>query len=331
VANPKEIVALKKCGDLFSNDSIKAKDEYRRLAKLYHPDVSMIDGANEAFTRITELYNEAQQLFSTGRWEQSNYILLTDIKGNKHSVSFLKEDGFELGNQYICRDSVWYVFDKQNKRFYDNACTKLRSLKYKNSEMEKEISRFIPKIQNNFQSNDEKYVLQIQKSEDMFSLDDVNKHFSGSIFDRHVAWIISRLSNVCCFIDYCGLSHNGISIKNCFVSPKFHTVILVGGWWYCVNINSKMIGTQKQIYDVMPVKVKTDKIGSIITDLESVKMIGKELTKTQSISKDFKKWLDGGSSDSAQKEFAKWDAALDKSYGVRKFIKLDLSEQDIYK
>ena len=94
-----------------------------------------------------------------------------------------------------------------------------------------------------------------------------------------------------------------------------------------------MIGTTKDIFSVMSVTAKGNKKSSYLTDLESVKLLGRQLLgKTNcrklaldsTIPKAFVNFLVSGSSNDAYKEYAKWDKALTDSYGARKFIKMEV-------
>jgi len=176
------------------------------------------------------------------------------------------------------------------------------------------------------------YCLVLKKEAGDYLLSDLDgfyKNQGKELGDRHCAWVVSRLSNIACFLKYNNLVHNGISMTNCFISPKYHTIMLFGGWWYCVPNGEKMIGTQKSVYDVMPVKEKSEKISTYKTDLECVKQIGRQLNKN--LPKPFEMWVNKATSGDAFKEFESWNKALDDSYGERKFIVLDISEKDIYK
>lgn len=331
ISDPQTILKIEKCGDLFPNNPEKAKLEFRRLAKRFHPDSSSGDSAEDVFKHINELYVKADEMFSAGTWEATNYIEISSSTGRLTKLKYLRMRCFELGVQYIANNVVVYVLDGRNKKYYDNMVRSIKKIRYRDPAMEKEFSRYMPEILDAFESTEGKWVIAVSKSPDVFLLKDLLEHFNGSIEDRHVAWMISRLCNLCCFLDFNHLSHNGISLDNCYVSPEYHSILLLGGWWYCVPQGEKMIGTQAHIFDIMTPKVKTDKIGSIMTDLESVKLLAATLLGKTKAPDTFDKWVQTGSSGSAVDDFEKWNKALNESYGARKFITMELSQKDIYK
>ena len=328
-----QIKSATSCEDIFVNDRVKTKNLFKELAKKYHPDVSTVPNADEYFAKINDLYNEAIDKIEKGIWFEKDVLLLESVKGKKYKLKYLRKCSFELGFFYIGRKHLIYVLDKKNKKFLDNALNVLRNLKYANADMEKEFKRYFPQIVDTFELKTGEHCLVLKKEETDFLLSDLNDYYKGQgkeLGDRHCAWVVSRLSNIACFLKYNKLVHNGISLNNCFISPAYHTIMLLGGWWYCVPEGERLIGTQKSVYDVMPVKEKSEKISTYKTDLECVKQIGRQLNKT-SLPKPFETWVNKAACEDAFKEFDSWNKALDDSYGERKFIVLNISEKDIYK
>ena len=326
-----EILRAKLCGDIFSrSEKAIVVSEYREMARAYHPDVCKLPNATEITAKINELYSTALHLIELGKWESSNSVQFQDTAGKKYISRFLKTAPFELGTMYISDGAVIYVFETQYSRYYDNAVSQIKALDYADETMKTEMSRFMPTIRFNFETTDGKKVLILKKTHDVFLLSDVQKAFGGKIPDRHVAWIISRLCNLCCYFDYTGIAHNGLTIDNCLISPEYHTVMPLGGWWYTKKIGEPLIGVPRSVYDVMPIKAKSDKISSCQTDLEAIKLIGRQLIDKDTAPKPIMDFLNCGSSANARNEFAKWDSALDAAYGKRQFVEMKINKSNIY-
>ena len=322
----------KTCEDIFVNDKNKNRLIYKELAKKYHPDVCSDINAAEDFAKINELYNQAIEKINKGIWFEKDILLIENINGKKYKLKYLKKYDFELGCFYIGTHHLIYIINRQNKKFLDNALTVLKNLRYADLKMEQEFKRYFPNIVDTFELKTGDFCLVLKKDPTDFLLSDLidfYKNKGEELEDKHCAWVISRLSNIACFLKYNGLVHNGISINNCLISPEYHTIMLLGGWWYCVPNGEKLIGTQKSVYDVMPIKEKSEKISTYKTDLESIKQIGRQLNRNYP--KPFDNWVNQAASDDAFKEFEEWNKVLYDSYGERKFIVLDISEKDIYK
>ena len=328
-----QILSINKCGDLFPHNIDAVKSKYKELVKEWHPDSNTNPKAVDVFQKITELYNKALELLEQGTWEKTNYILISKYNGKKIALNYDTVFDFELGTCYVTKTKVVYILDNDKKKYFDNAIARIKSLKYSDKKMEETLSRCMPKIYQTFQTNNGEYVIVLDKSEDVFPLKSVFEYFGNKITDRHVAWIMSRLCNITCYLKYNGIVHNGININNCFVSPKFHSIFLLSGWWYTTKENEKMIGTTKDIFSIMSVTAKGSKKSSYLTDLESVKLLGRQLlgetncrklVLDSTIPKPFTNFLVSGSGNDPYKEYEKWDKALDNSYGARKFVKMDV-------
>ena len=108
-----EILKANKCGDIFSCADKKAViSEYRRLAKIFHPDHCSLSNANAITSKLNELYEKALEMIERGEWEISNVIELRDMTGKKYIGRYLKAYPFELGMSYVSDSSVTYVFEK---------------------------------------------------------------------------------------------------------------------------------------------------------------------------------------------------------------------------
>lgn len=323
-----DILKINSCEELFVNDINKTRDIFRDLAKTYHPDVCTSFDSTKLFAKINTLYAEAQTKIEKGIWFEKDVLILKSKQGKKYNLKYMGKHSFELGFFYIGRRFIAYIIDKKHKIFYDNAINNIESLKYANIEMEKEFKRYFPTIKETFECDNGDYVLVLEKTEDVYLLEDFY-NCRKDLDPKHTAWIVSRLCNIACFLQYNNIVHNGISLSNCFISPQYHTIMIYGGWWYTVKNNEKMIGTQKCIYDIMPVKEKSLKISSFKTDLESIKQIGR-LFENDNTPIEIKNWVKNASLENAIAEFEAWNIVLDKCWGKRTFIKLNVTEKEIY-
>ena len=328
-----KILSIVKCGDLFPCDEDKIKTKYKELVKEWHPDTNSNPEASNVFAKINELYNRALKLLKNGQWEKTNYILISKTDGKKIALNYDTYFNFELGTCYVTRTKLIYLLDNDKEKYYNNAIHRINNLQYKDKKMEEDLSRFFPKIYQTFKTINGEYGIVLEKTEDVYPLKNVFEYFNGKIDDRHVAWIISRLCNLTCYLKYSGLVHNCINLNNCFVSPKYHSILLLGGWWYSTKEDENMIGTTKDIFSIMSVSAKSSKKSQVLTDLESVKLLGRQLlgetncrklSLDSSIPKPFINFLIGGSGDNSYEEFTKWDKALSDSYGKRKFINMEI-------
>lgn len=315
------LLNAKSCEDIFENNEDVAKKLYRQLAKQYHPDTNSDPNAAQAFQRLQELFTEAKDKFEKGIWNVKNLIVLKTKNNKTIRFKYDVEKTFELGICYVGKEHIMYVFEEKHKKYYENAKQMIGSIKYADSNMEKEFSKLMPKIVASYQVEDGRYLI-VLKNNKMIPISTLMEEHKEKITDRHVAWILSRVNNLNCFLSFNKIVLNGINTDNCFIDTDNHSVALYGGWWYARPENEKMIGTTGEIFSVMPIKNKTEKIALHSTDMESIrKMAKKILYNPNTTPKAFIDWLEKGSSEDAFKEFSSWNDTLDKAYGERKFIK----------
>lgn len=319
-------------GQLFGPSLESIKNKYLELAKKYHPDVWEDNRAGDVFARITELKAEAEEDLENGIWQNADSISFEMKRGGWVTVGNTYECDFELGKTYVGRDTVAYLLDEDMNEYYDNALKVIGSLKYSDDKMKMEFTQLLPRIRRTGTLKNGKLLLVLEKSPDEYPLSEVLKKMGGRFEPEHVAWMISRLCNICCYLQYRGLSHNGLTIDNLFINPKLHGLSLYGGWWYAAMSGTKMKGTTAEVYEVMSDSCKTSGIGEFATDQEMIFEIAKILLDNKSLV--FKKGQDTdipeamanfikcGGNGNAFMVFDSWNKTLDMSWGSRKFVEL---------
>lgn len=318
-------------GEIFPRDKGRIAIRYKNLCKEVHPDVCAHPDAASAFARLTELYNEALDALDKGIWEKPNYLELKTTAGKTLQISYQYRCIFELGEYYVCKRNIIYLFDFSKNKYYNNYMKKIKNFNFVNADMEKMFKPLLPKVVSEYDTEDGKHVIVLSKTEDVYPLRCVIENFyKGNVPDTHLAWMMSRLMNLCCYLKFNKTVLNGINIDNLFVSLEYHTILLLGGWWYATEEGEAMIGTTRDIFSIMPPKVKADKVSSSITDVESVKAFGRKYL-AGSAPQAFKDFVNSGTKTDSMKEMEKWDEALIASFGKRRFIKIEATDNDIYK
>jgi hypothetical protein len=202
-----------------------------------------------------------------------------------------------------------------------------------------EFEKYFPKILIKFDTIDEKIGMLIEKAEDVYSLKDILNYYDGKVPSKHVVWIMSSMYNIACYLYYNNLSHNGITIDNYYISPAYHSGSLLGGWWYAVSLDEKMLGVTNDIFNIMSPDMKTSKKGTYLLDLESIRLIGRtllgdkngiSLIKDSDIPKTLFDWVRGVPMNDPMEEYKLWDNVIKESYGERKFIEMNIIKDKLY-
>jgi len=333
-----QILKMTKPGDLFVSDASALRNEYKKLAKIWHPDVHEDpDTASKVMTKINDLYETGLEMIKQGTWSQSNMLYLKSTSGQLHKIKYFKGRPFELGMSYMCNTIVVYVLDKRHRAYYENFLKRASELRYQDAEMKTEFERYMPHVRANFET-DQNLVIVIDKPVDVLSLHDILEHYNGVMPDRHMAWVLSTMYHLACFLNFNGLSHNGITLDNYFICPSKHSGLLLGGWMYTVEQGEKMLGAPRSVFENMSYKTKADKLGSISTDLDCIRQLGRQLCgdisgrnlSSSKLPKPVLDWLLGASTKGAVEEYASWYGTLDAGYGPRKFVDMPIATGDLY-
>ena len=310
-------------GDILIKDDLDRS--YKDILKKIHPDVNnnSLD-STVATTVLQALYKKAKEDIKNDIWKTSNSITIKDLTFN-----YTKEFKCDIGTCYFNYQQVFYIFDDY-KNLFDSTIKNIdliSSLLHKHPRFTEEFSKYLPTTYSRDYDRTNLLLSFPKSSSNIVPLLDIYNYFKTSIPHNHVAWILSSLYNICCFLEHFKLVHNGITINNIFIDIDNHYALLFGGWWFTTFVDTKMIGISKDLYSILPLKVRDTKMSNIQTDLESIRYIGKFLLGIEHPPKEIYDWLNNEfASKSSVEEFKKWSTIVKKVYGEkRKFTKLTLS------
>lgn len=324
-------VLTSKYGAIFTSESeAKIEAQYKKYCKLLHPDVNSDPRATEAFMQLGQLKELALEALRTGCWEDDG-IIYFQRPNNKTTlmVRYLYHHKTEVCDYYVTHEHVVYVFEAKRKKYYDNFVKWVKDFKFKTDPMREHFTPLLPiRFVETFETLD-KYIVSCAKEESVYPLRAVVENFwNNEVPDRHWAWITSRMMEMINFLNYHDIALNGLDLDSFFVSLDLHQLFLFGGWWFATKVDAPLIGTTSQIWANMPPKAKANRTGDPLTDIESMKALGREYGATcpQAI----KDYFATGSGD-AFLEWKKWETALSKAYGKRKFVEVHATDKEIYK
>ncbi len=251
-------------------------------------------------------------------------------------MEVLQEWKFELGNCYVGKNHIVVTVNPLHAYKVYDMILFLKRIQYEDDKMECMFSSTIPKIMKNFMLDYGFRCYVIYKPEGCYPLKAVLDYFDQEIDGKHVAWIITRLLNYAYFMNYQGLVTNSISINNCYICPKNHTVQVYCPWHLVPN-DTTVRSTSKDIYNIMDEEAKTGK-PKIKTDIDSIKLLGRiicgyENTGITSLPEPMFKFLTSETENNPDlEEILKiWDKAKRDSYGEPKFTEMDVNPNEIYK
>lgn len=335
-----EIKNMKYPYELFTDDIDEIKNRYVELMRVYHPELN--DNKEEyieIIQKINQLYTEAEESINSGEWNKPGFIKLKLIDGKYYTISFRISHNFELGKMYIGDNTILYLLDEENEKLALNAIKKIESLKYVNEDMKKEFYKCFPKVSESFKTIKGKIGIVIEKDEDLILLKDLLSYSNGKLLASTVNWILNSLYNIVCFIHFNGLTHNGISIENYFISTKNQYGALLGGWWYSVDEGKELIGISKDIFNIMQYEMKEIKNSNTRLDLESIKLLGRTLlgdksgillTTDSNIPRNLSIWLRENTTGNSFEEYSVW-SNISNYFGERNVVKTSIDKDELYR
>lgn len=345
-----KLLAIEEPELLFSRFADEAKQEYRALALIWHPDNCRNDEAAAVFAHIHSLYRNGLAKSHNGTWAEPEEKAEELVDGRKKFIlenngvkyfEYIRKRNFELGKMYIGNNAIAYELRLEYTDLFHNARKNIGRLTYKNEAMAVEMSKNLPQVIDAFRCKNSN-VLVLRKTPDQLLLADVLSTYKNGIDPiEHVGWILNVLYNIACYLDWSEVSHNAISIETVFISPLRHSGMLLGGWWYSTKKRAKLLALPESTLNILSPDQIDEKIASPEIDLDCVKAVGRELLGDGSGARlRFDKRVPPRLADallmpsrsSALAEYREWKyEVLEDCFGKPAFIPLNLSSNELYK
>lgn len=342
------LLSLQEPERLFSFGINEAQAEYKQLAKVWHPDVCTRPNATEVFSHLAKIYAQSQALRSEKKWiepaekiedEKPGIKAFKTVDGHIKRIDFLTVREFELGTAYIGDYHVTYVLRREFDDLFKNGVDTMERLSFKDNKMQAEMVRYLPLIQDIFRTPAHSAVV-LRKTPDCLLLSDVLKYMGGTLNPiGHIGWVLNVSYNIACYLQYAGLTHNGISSDTYFVSPVFHSGMLLGGWWYACKRKDRMLALPERTLAYAPPDIVRRKRSGFRTDLELIRAMGRELLGDVSgaslryeagLPEPIVQYLNMPSSGSAVEDYKTYKNKVLEACWPRKYIELKLEAKDIY-
>ncbi len=333
---------------LFKPDADAIRRRYRELSAVWHPNANQHDltQAHNVFEHIAELKDTAEEKLKHGIWETPGEIQFVQVgTGKPSTLKYVKKRRFELGEMYISKNFVTFAVEKQYGDLFENAQRAIKGLTYANDGMRAEFERYVPTIQSIIETAN-RHVMVVKKDPHHVLLSDLQEHWGGKIDPKHTAWVLSRMHNLACFLEFNGLAHNGISPDTVFVSmaPKeeasAHSAALLGGWWYAAKADRPLIGLPQLTVEVVPPSLLSSGRADTRVDLMLIRSVGRillgdklgmTLARDKTVPQPMADWLTLPPTDNARTDYTNWyDKILPNSFGARRFVEMKKTFGDIY-
>jgi hypothetical protein len=305
---------------------------YRALALRWHPDHA---GRDDVFRHLVALKAEADRHAAAGLWSTPGML---EIGGRR--IRHFRSFPFELGRAYLGNSLVAYVVEPDYADLAARAEESLHALGLENERMRAAMAPRLPMLRAAFDGGQGRRVLVLEKPPGTVRLRDLIDHRGGKLDPRHVAWTISELLNIACYLGvYRKLVHLDLSPDTLLIAPSQHVVIVMGGWFYATAANSPLVAVSARTERSMPASMLTSGVALPAIDLELIRAVGREalgdpagtrLATDPAIPHALADWLRMPGSGDPVADYRRWSTVLTESFGARRFVELRVEASDIY-
>ena len=250
-------------------------------------------------------------------WANADAEQFTCNDGRQINVASLHRFSDRVMTAYSARQSVIFRFESGRAEYADRYRRAVSMLDYPSADT-RSLSSYFPIVSGGFTLNDGSVLLAVKKSEDEYPL-----RLFGTLNGRHTAWLVGRMENLCCVLEYSSIVHPDFGIDTLYINPYEHQASLYGGWWHAVRNRSVVGGRILSTRDNLKALRET-----------AAKVLGfssaADARETEDVPKPFADFLRSQPESNAYDDFALWDDVLIRSYGERKFVTMDTDDAQIY-
>lgn len=262
------------------------KKAYRRLSKVAHPDhytgdANAFEMAGEAFGRLGQFYQRAQDKIKAGTYgkrlsedntQESDFVIQTR-KREYHVKSALAEGDLCTiyggdcagGDDFAGQIAVKVVEDSEDNLLMQNEVKILRLFQVEPSKQ----SKHLPVLLDQFKTS-EGQLGTILRQIDGFDLYSVHDKYKDGVPAKHAAWILERLLSVLGFVHSKGVIHGNIEPAHIMIRPKDHNLWLIDWCYAALNPGRTKDGFKVLNEDYSPPEVQERKSPLPSSDLYSV-------------------------------------------------------------
>ena len=250
---------------------------------------------NEKFRELLLQYNrslaENKELdYSTDHfWTYRDVDVYPMEDGRPLRIEYMKKyerDGYTC---YIAKESVVYVFGSQTEA--DAFSQGLDRLRFPASD--DKLQRVFPEL---------KMEIGLQTGGKAHAYLRRPNCYPAGMFapwaSAHLAWVISRMENICCALEFSGIEHGDIAPDSVWVNPLTHEGMLFGDW--------RKVGGKRSR-----------------ADLNALRKTAIALAKNTGEPKELYRFLNSPPAQDAYADFEKWDRVIEDGFGGHRFIKME--------
>ncbi len=262
------------CGNraFMSDSELRGNDEFRKKILSYYK------------AKAIEKENDYS---GDTLWEEAGTASCELEDGQELTISYMDKYEYPGMMCYLAVKNVVYVFE--NRKEAELFLKGLERLVFPEADVK--LNRCFPELKDRISLSNGGEVLVFARKPYFYPAE-----VFAPLKKEHLAWVISRMENICCEFEYSGISHGDINSFSVFINPVTHEGMLFGDW--------RNVGAKRS--DI---------------DLRQLRETAKKIMGNDSIS-ELDKFLKSAPRDSAYADFEYWDSVIEKGFGGHRFIRM---------
>ena len=231
-------------------------------------------------------------------WANAETICYCTRDEKEITLRYLYSHDDGVAQSYLTRSSAVFVFQESSKA--DQMLEGIRKLSYPPADV-KGLQECFPRLNGRYDLKDGGVLLAFDRPENLFPLS-----MFGSLSPEHVAWIISRMENICCVLCYSDLIHAGISEESIWINPFNHHAVLMGKWYLAREMSGAGFGVKRD-QDLVDLRKTADRVLGM---------------NKENAPKELSEFINKWPAEDAYADFADWDQVIEKGFGGRRFAQM---------
>ena len=219
-------------------------------------------------------------------WNNGSTANFKTIKGVNISFDCYYSVILDDKEVYIGADKIAVIFS--NTFSLTNFTVNLSQIEYPSADI-KDLSRFLPNIIFKSALEDGRSIIIISKTDNIYPL-----FLFENLKATTVAWIISRLENLGCLLEFNNMDFRALRAEDLYINPKTHELFILDGW-------DGVEKTSRRNY------------------LKDMRLIAKDIMDTSTAPELCMKFLDGEPKETAYDDFSAWDEVIMKGFNGHNF------------
>ena len=225
-------------------------------------------------------------------WNYANTIKFEDVNGEEIEVAFSFQNSVDGVKSYITKNHVIFIFPPEKKDLADAMIENVEALSFPSADI-KNLRNLLPILSAKYKLKNSSVFVAINKPENVYPL------FAFSdLSPRQVAWMVSRMENFSCLLEFNGMDHKHMDENSLYINPKTHEAYLLGGWW-----DAGRSAGRKCLKDLRTT---------------ASKLTGGRMPEAPKM---FTEFVSSVPKDNAYDDFEYWDEVIEKGFGGHNFAK----------